>query len=274
MRKAIAICAAGLALALPALPAVADEGGSLAIIPASGTLDTPMDVVTSGLCQRGVTFVVAVRGTGIDPVLSGNAVGNTDLAILEPAAYPGHHSVPLSRTLREYFVSNGVVDPRGDYDLVFACRNRLDMADLQTFAGTIRIGKAGYQALGVAATPLEKFLANSSAGEASSAASSGQESGAAASEAPSPVASSSGPAASGETAVGDQAEGSVTSAESAASENPAQASAGSVGDVAALPASSTSTTPQEDNTWRWALITMGAVLLAGAAYMGWKARAR
>lgn len=279
MRKIIGALALGLVLSAPALPALASQDGALLVMPASGTLDTPMDVVTSGVCARGVTFVVAVRGKGIDPVTSGNAVGNTELRILEPAQYPGHHAVPLARTLRDYFVANGISAPKGDYHLVFACRNRLDMADLQTFTGTIRIDAKGYRALGESGVALEEFLASSTP-EPTAGSTVASPSDASVSD---PAPSDSAPSDPG-------AAGNAGGSQGAAAETPAGDTAAAAGDPAsssgdaaaseALPspavieASATSRQPEQDNTWRYALIGMGAILLAGAAYLGWKARSR
>lgn len=160
MRRVAQLAIAVALILAPSGMAMASEGGSLVVVPPQGTLDTPMDVITSGECPRGVTFVVAVRGEGIDPATSGNAVGNTNLDVLKPPLYSGRHTVPLARTLREFFISNGVGDPRGEYELVFACRNRLDFEDLFTFTATVDITRQGYQALDSAATPLEEWLAS------------------------------------------------------------------------------------------------------------------
>lgn len=271
MRRVWLACAAAVFVALPAGAgvALAEEPGSLLVVPDKGTIDSPIDVVTSGLCARGVTFVVAVRGEGIDPVTSGNAVGNTELAILEPAAYPGHHAVPLSRTLREFFTTNGVGTPTGEYDLVFACRDRLDAADLQTFSATIRIDKGGaYRVVGAAAKPLEDFLAetadaapaDSAAPAASSDATAGAGTGTAADDAPEEEAPEEG-----QTPVGtvESEAGAPTSETGGVDTSPA-----------VTEAAATTAVPVEDNTWRTVLIGFGIVLLGGAAYMGWKAKSR
>ena len=250
MRRLLAVFALVVVAMLHGASASAEESGVMIVLPAQGTIDSPIDVVTGDVCSRGVTFVVAVRGEGIDPATAGNAVGNTDLKILEPALYPGHHAVPLARTLREFFVTNGVSAPVGPYDLVFACRNRLDMANLQTFSATVRIDKSGtYRALEAAATPLDEFLS------------------------PSPASISSDPAEQG-----DAADPSGQSAEPSQPGEPGQPTVGAdpalVVGVADVVEASPTSPAQQDNTWRYALIGLGAVLLAGAAYMGWKSRAR
>lgn len=273
MRRAFAAGAVAVVALLSAGPALADQTGTLVVLPAEGTIDSAIDVVTSGTCTSGVTFVVAVRGEGIDPVTSGNAVGNTELRVLEPASYPGHHAVPLSRTLREYFTSNGVGAPSGTYDLVFACRNRLDMADLQTFTASIRIDKSGaYRALGEAATPLEEFLAEQAADTtADPATQPGQ------SADPADTATDGASAESGAPEAAPAAQDADTSANPETGDEPG-APGGSEPTEMASPemtqTASTAATTAQDNTWRYGLIALGAVLLAGAGYMGWKARHR
>ena len=276
MRKFAGALTLGLVLSAPVLPAMANDTGVLIVMPATGTLDTPIDVVTSAVCTRGVTFVVAVRGKGIDPVTSGNAVGNTELRVLEPAQYPDHHAVPLARTLREYFVANGVSTPTGNYDLIFACRNRLDITDLQTFTATIVINKAGaYRAIGAAATPLEEFISQSSPRQvavSSSGSIRGDDShdpleGAA--ETPQDALASSTPV---------EGRGGSTPTPTPGLAQESTASTNGVGATDSPPmteaAASAPVQPAEDATWRVALIGLGVMLLAGAAYMGWKARAR
>lgn len=275
MRRAFAAGAVAVVALLSAGPVLADQTGAMIVLPAEGTIDSAMDVVTSGTCTSGVTFVVAVRGEGIDPVISGNAVGNTELRVLEPALYPGHHAVPLSRTLREYFTSNGVGAPSGTYDLVFACRNRLDMADLQTFTATIRIDKSGaYRALGEAAIPLEEFLAAQAAdttsdpdtqpGQGADPADTSTDGASVESGAPqaAPSAQDVDTSATPETG-GEAGAGAVDGAETTEMASPEMTQT-----------ASTANTTAQDNTWRYGLIALGALLLAGAGYMGWKARHR
>ena len=267
MMRVLAACAAGIAMALLVTPAHAADSGTLLITPAQGTLDTPIDVVTSGVCTRGVTFVVAVRGEGLDPATAGNAVGNTELRILEPAPYPGHHAVPLSRSLREFFTTNGVSAPAGAYDLVFACRNRLDMADLQTFTGTIRVDRSGsYRALEAAAVPLQDFLARPATTQPTATSAAGGD------ETPTPPSEPSETAAvSNET---EEPAGEPAGSDTSASPSAALVDTGETPEAFAMTETSSSVPTQQDDTWRYALIGLGILLLAGAAYMGWKARAR
>jgi len=277
MRKAVAAAIAGFALLTWASPAQAADAGTLAIVPAQGTLDTPMDVVTSGVCSRGVTFVVAVRGAGIDPVTSGNAVGNTELAVLEPAIYPGHHAVPLARNMREFFVSSGVTTPKGAYDLVFACRNRLDLQDLQTFTGALRIKGDGYVAVGAAATPIADFVATPDPAQEPTATDPGDPGSDSTSDA---AQEPTGSAAQGQDS--DQAGGEQVGGEQAADAEPgaageglpAQEATGSDPTAVALAetASSSATTSSGESSWRVIALVVGALLLLGAAYAYWRGR--
>lgn len=276
MRRTLVACAAAWLAMLSAVgTAAAEPSGTLLVVPAQGTVDTPVDVVTSGLCSRGVTFVVAVRGDGIDPVTSGNAVGNTELRVLEPSPYPGHHAVPLSRTLREFFTANGIGAPQGNYDLVFACRNRLDATDLQTFAATIRIDKSGaYRALGPAALTLKEFLSVAESQEQSDEGASDP----AQTDSSPPAAdpASPQPASPGGEVVGDATQQVVPADDASGSQRPASG-VGAASELASPDMTETATTtpaPPPDDTWRVALIVLGAVLLSGAAYMAWKARTR
>lgn len=140
-----------------ATPSAWAGAGTLIVVPQQGDLGAPMDIITSGTCTRGLTFVVEVRGKGLDPATSGNLVGSTPLPVADQATYPGHYFVPLSYSWIQYFTNNGLGVPKGNYAIVFACRNRLDSEDLQTFEGTVAISPEGYRATGVAATPAEEF---------------------------------------------------------------------------------------------------------------------
>jgi hypothetical protein len=249
--------------------AFAAEPGVLAVVPAEGTLDTPIDVVTSGVCTRGVTFVVAVRGPGLDAQTSGNAVGNTGLDVLEPPLYPGRYAVPLARTLREFFIANGVGVPKGEYHLVFACRNRLDFEDLQTFTGTIRIKSDTYTAVGEAATPLEKFIDTPVSEQPTSQAEDldaevepdGSQDGAD---------SDSASEVSVDVAAGTD---DAPASNAVASPGADQAVAGGEFVAESVAAEATVTSTSSDS-WRTLLVAVGALLLLGAAYAWWRGRGR
>jgi hypothetical protein len=277
MRRAVAAAIAGFALLSWASPAQAADAGTLAIVPAQGTLDTPMDVVTSGVCSRGVTFVVAVRGAGLDPATSGNAVGNTELSVLEPAIYPGHHAVPLARNLREFFVSNGVSTPKGAYDLVFACRNRLDLQDLQTFTGALRIKGDGYVAVGAAATPIAEFVSTPDPAQEPSATGPGDPGSDSTTDATEEPVGAGAQGQDGEQVGGDQAEGNQAADAGPGAEVeglPAQEVTSSDPTAVALAetASSSTTSSSGESSWRMIALVVGALLLLGAAFAYWRGR--
>ncbi|MFM8774332.1 MAG: hypothetical protein ACKOFP_10970 [Actinomycetota bacterium] len=62
MLRAFASGAVAVVALLWAGPDIADQTGTLVVLPAEGTIDSAIDVVTSGTCASGVTFVVAVLG--------------------------------------------------------------------------------------------------------------------------------------------------------------------------------------------------------------------
>jgi hypothetical protein len=263
---AVALIAAGAMFS--AVPtASAAETGVLAVVPAQGTLDTPIDVVTSGVCTRGVTFVVAVRGPGLDAQTSGNAVGNTGLEVLEPPLYPGRYAVPLARSLREFFVANGVGAPKGEYDLIFACRNRLDFEDLQTFSGTIRIKGDNYTAVAEAATPLEEFV-ETPVTEAPASQAQDPEAEVETSGSQEGAVSDPGSGVSVDAATGtDDASGNDVVASPAADQTPLDGEP--VAESVAVEAADTSTS---SDSWRTLLIVAGVLLLLGAGYAWWRGR--
>jgi hypothetical protein len=277
MRKVVLALIATCAFFSAVPTAFAAEPGVLAVVPAEGTLDTPIDVVTSGVCTRGVTFVVAVRGPGLDAQTSGNAVGNTGLDVLEPPLYPGRYAVPLARTLREFFIANGVGVPKGEYHLVFACRNRLDFEDLQTFTGALRIKGDGYVAVGAAATPIADFVATPDPAQEPTATGPGDPGSDSTSDAAQEPTGSGAQGQDSDQAGGEQAEGNqAADAEpGAAGEGlPAQEATGSDPTAVALAetASSSATASSGESSWRVIALVVGALLLLGAAYAYWRGR--
>ncbi|MDP4676249.1 MAG: hypothetical protein NWS65_04915, partial [Candidatus Nanopelagicales bacterium] len=158
------VATAAVALVFPTLPLAAGtahaapEPGVLVVIPATGDLDTPLDVSTVGFCERGTTFMVTVSGKGIDGDGAEIIVGATDLRWLEPTGYPSY-DVALSLTLDDYFDRADVTRPQGEYTLTFICRNRLDVEPLQTFTAPLTIDKnARFKAQGISALTLPEAL--------------------------------------------------------------------------------------------------------------------
>lgn len=151
------LAASALVVAAMAAPAHAMPDGVLVVDPPSGTLTSPITLSTAGVCERGVGFVVTVEGEGVSED-AGNLVGMTmlDALSIDPR---GVHTVAVTTTLGEYFLGASGGLPTGKYDLVFVCRNKLDLDPLQTFTATLKVGKDGtYTALGDSQRPLEEIL--------------------------------------------------------------------------------------------------------------------
>lgn len=119
-----------------------DEPGILIVTPAEGDLSTPVEVTTVGSCNRGVAFVVALRGKGIDPETAGNLVGatNLDRRFIKNAVW---YRTPLQSNFGEFFITEVGRVPTGDYRLIFACRNALDFEWLQTYEALITFKRNG-----------------------------------------------------------------------------------------------------------------------------------
>lgn len=143
----------GVLVTLPSAVASASvDAGSLVVSPASGDVQTPLDLYTVGMCERGTSYMVKIRGKGISGINDDDIiVGASDLKWLDPTGYPSH-MVSTSVSLERFFQRASVGKPRGDYTLTFICRNRLDVDVLQSFEATITIdAKGGYQARGASA---------------------------------------------------------------------------------------------------------------------------
>ena len=144
-------CATWLLVVPGTASAEVDRLGELVISPATGDLDTAIDLVTAGECSRGTTFVVTVDGRGLASG-RGNLVGATKIDSLGLPRYPGHYVVPVASTLREYLLRS-LDRPRlsGDYEISFVCRNTLDTQPLQAYVGSLRVdGEGRFVALGPA----------------------------------------------------------------------------------------------------------------------------
>lgn len=163
VRSILVVVAVALGiLALPALTlsgsAQAVDSGVLVVSPSSGDLNTPVDVATVGQCPRGTNFIVALRGKRIDGETAPNLVGATELDVL-PGRGGASHQVSLSSTFATFFISSIGTMPKGDYQLIFACRNRLDTEWLHTFEATVSFGKDGsYEVAGDSGRDLEEVL--------------------------------------------------------------------------------------------------------------------
>ncbi|HVQ96331.1 MAG TPA: hypothetical protein VMU51_35260 [Mycobacteriales bacterium] len=114
-----------------AAPAAAD--GSLAVSPAKGADDTPMQVATSGGCPSPATNVLArIYGPGFGRD-GENVVGNTPLG-----RYDQPIVLPLSQTLRASAAAQTPpVTLHGVYTLVVSCRLPLKPASYTDYVGSI-----------------------------------------------------------------------------------------------------------------------------------------
>ncbi len=114
-----------------AAPAAAD--GSLAVSPAKGADDTPMQVATSGGCPSPATNVLArIYGPGFGRD-GENVVGNTPLG-----RYDQPIVLPLSQTLRASAAAQTPpVTLHGVYTLVVSCRLPLKPASYIDYVGSI-----------------------------------------------------------------------------------------------------------------------------------------
>ena len=237
---ALVACAAWLLVVPGAAAAEPDRLGDLVISPATGDLDTPIDLVTAGECSRGTTFVVTVDGKGLASQ-RGNLVGATKIDSLGLPRYPGHYVVPVASTLREYLLrSLDRARLSGDYEIAFVCRNTLDTEPLQEFVGSLRVDEeGGFTALGPAGGEIRDLVGAEAFDRAEEADRLSREAEMAAVE-PEPA----------------EPVSSETTVESAPiSADPGQASSAGI-------------------EWRTILLVVGAMLLLGAAYSWWRGRSR
>lgn len=243
MKRLVAVllaCAAGALLAPGTASAEADRLGALVISPATGDLDTPIDLVTAGECSRGTTFVVTVDGKGLASE-RGNLVGATKIDSLGLPRYPGHYVVPVASTLREYLLrSLDRARLSGEYEIAFICRNTLDTQPLQEFVGSLRVDEdGGFTALGPAGGEVRDLVGAEAFDRAEEADRLSREAEMAAVEPEISEPTSSEPAA---------ASGPINA-------DPGQASSGGI-------------------EWRAILLVVGAILMLGAAYSWWRGRSR
>lgn len=229
------------AVALLAAPAGAAQAaevappGTLSLVPAKGTLDTPMNVVTSALCPAGDYFTVAVLG----PKLSkdgDNITGATPTEALLPYG-DNQMNIPLSSTWRDFAADNAGGAITGTYTIEVRCRTALEFTPLARFVGTVKITAKGFAAVGsTALRPVEQV--------------------------PAPA-----PAASGGSAGSTPAPTASQPAASAQPEPVPSASAGGTAAAAPQPAASPAAVPVATTaegsgfSWTWLAIGAGAVLL-------------
>lgn len=232
------------AVALLAAPAGAAQAaevappGTLSLVPAKGTLDTPMNVVTSALCPAGDYFTVAVLG----PKLSkdgDNITGATPTEALLPYG-DNQMNIPLSSTWRDFAADNAGGAITGTYTVEVRCRTALDFTPLARFVGTVKVTTKGFAAVGATALSPDEQV-------------------------PAPA-----PAVSGGSAGSTPAPTASQPIASAQPDPLPSASAGGTAGAAPQPAASpvavpaTTTAEGSGSSWTWLAIGAGAVLLLAA----------
>ena len=113
--------------------------------PASGTLSSPLDIVTSAVCPVGTGVVTVVRGPGL-PDAGYNAAGWTTIS--SATVSQGSTSalkVPVYASLAA--IANDVgagFTFNGDYTFAVGCRVGLDLRDFGTYDSVLHITDTGY----------------------------------------------------------------------------------------------------------------------------------
>lgn len=186
-----AVLSAGLVLiAPPAQAAEVAPPGTLSLVPAKGTLDTPMNVVTSTMCPAGDYFTVAVIGKKLSKG-GDNITGATPVEALLPYG-DNQMNIPLSSTWRDFSADNAGGALAGTYTIEVRCRTALEFTPLARFVGTVALTSKGFSAVGSTALPPEKQKpapAQPGASASAPAAPAPSASAPAASQQPAPVAS-------------------------------------------------------------------------------------
>jgi hypothetical protein len=224
---------------------------TLSLVPAKGSLDTPMNVVTSTWCPAGEMFTVAVSGKGI---AEGSAfiTGATPTEALLPYG-DNQMNIPLSSTWKDFAADNAGGRLNGTYTIEVRCRKTLDVAPLARFLGKVRITASGYQAVGDAALPPEQ-------------------------QKPAPVPAASTPAQPSASAPAQQPSGQPSASASA----PADASEPPAGQPSDAPSAAQGEQPvpvqaeapesSARAAWWPLAVGAGAVLLLVAAWSAWRGR--
>lgn len=116
-----------LAVALP---------GPLAVLPAHGTDQNALTVVTASPCPAGTNLIVKISGPGF-PARGQNIVGNAPLTAFEHTK-TGGVVVPVSLILRDIAnLPTKQVQYAGTYSITVICRDRVRLPTLGSFVGTL-----------------------------------------------------------------------------------------------------------------------------------------
>lgn len=117
-----------------AFAAAAD--GPLAVLPAAGTDATALTIVTGAPCPAGSNLQARITGAGF-PAAGQNIVGNSPLTAYEHTR-TGGLVIPVSLVLRD--IANlpaQAVQYAGTYQITVTCRDRVRVAALGSFTGTL-----------------------------------------------------------------------------------------------------------------------------------------
>jgi len=124
-----------------ATPAQAAEPITAAILPATGNIQSAIDVLTIGPCPSSDWFTVRLIGKGLDPE-GANIVGVAQTTSLIPQEN-GALRIPFSMTLAGFAALRGVPKLEGRYDVAVRCRTKASDKALFTYYGAITVDAAG-----------------------------------------------------------------------------------------------------------------------------------
>lgn len=138
---AVVITIASGLLLLPATghADTAARAGALAVLPARGTDQSALTLVTGSACPGGSNLLARITGKGF-PAGGQNVVGNSPLTAYERTRTGGLR-IPISLVLRD--IGNLPSEPvryEGAYQLTVVCRDRVRLPTLGTFSASLRFG--------------------------------------------------------------------------------------------------------------------------------------
>jgi hypothetical protein len=133
----LAVVVFGALAGLPVGSASAEPApGALAVLPAHGTDQSALTVVTATACRLGTNLLVTISGPGF-PAAGQNIVGNTALTAFEHTR-TGGLVIPVSLVLRDVAnLPSKQVTYGGTYVVTVTCRDRVRLPALSTFAGAL-----------------------------------------------------------------------------------------------------------------------------------------
>ncbi len=126
----------GVAVANGPAALAAPGPGRLAILPAHGTDQSALTVVTASPCPAGTNLIAWISGPGF-PANGQNIVGNAPISAFEHTK-TGGVVIPVSLILRD--IANlpaKQVQYAGTYSIMVVCRDRVRLPALGSFVGTL-----------------------------------------------------------------------------------------------------------------------------------------